>query len=140
MPRFSKDSEIHLEIDDEINDVFDEAPGSNSFLALRKLRWNEAASFKLDIRKWYVNSEGEEVAGKGVSFVTEQGPDNLIKALLSHGYGDTESIISTLSTRDDFPVIIKRQLEERGIDLDLVQVPTLDNVDATYYDPKSIIE
>ena len=86
MPRKFDNDSINLEIDDSVNEVFDEAPGSNSFLALRRLRWSEKGNFKLDIRKWYTNSEGEEVAGKGVSFLTDDGPNNLINALMKHGY------------------------------------------------------
>ena len=63
MPR-----EFNLELDPSVDKIFDETPG-NSFLAVRKLRWNQNSEFKLDIRKWFTNSNGEEIAGKGVSFM-----------------------------------------------------------------------
>ena len=63
MPR-----EFNLELDPSVDKIFDETPG-NSFLAVRKLRWNQNSEFKLDIRKWFTNSNGEELAGKGVSFM-----------------------------------------------------------------------
>ena len=103
--------EFKLEIDDSINEVFDEVPGS-SFLALRRLRWNESSPFKLDIRKWYTNNEGEEIAGKGISFMTEDGPDNLIQALLKHGYGDTQKTIDGIKDRDDFVSIAMKAVAE----------------------------
>ena len=42
MPR--KNMEFHLEIDDTVNEVFDEGVG-NSFLAMRRLRWSEDGQF-----------------------------------------------------------------------------------------------
>ena len=93
--------EFKLEIDSSIDEVIDEVPGS-SFIALRKLRWSENSSFKLDIRKWYTNSEGEEIAGKGVSFMTDEGPDNLIEVLLKHNYGDTRKTLNGIKDREDF--------------------------------------
>ena len=138
MPRKFDNDSINLEIDDSVNEVFDEAPGSNSFLALRRLRWSETGNFKLDIRKWYTNSEGEEVAGKGVSFLTEDGPNNLINALMKHGYGDTRGIIDSISTRDDFLPNVKRVLNK-------MEVSSLDDIETgegsleeLYFDPKNI--
>ena len=138
MPRKFDNDSINLEIDDSVNEVFDEAPGSNSFLALRRLRWSETGNFKLDIRKWYTNSEGEEVAGKGVSFLTEDGPNNLINALMKHGYGDTRGIIDSISTRDDFLPNVKRALNK-------MEVSSLDDIETgegsleeLYFDPKNI--
>lgn len=129
--------EFKLEIDDSINEVFDEVTG-NSFLALRKLRWTENGPFKLDIRKWFVNSNGEEVAGKGVSFMTEEGPDNLIEVLLKHGYGDTRKTLNGIKDREDFNIAIKEIITENDIDLDSIEIPTLDSADF-FYDPKSIL-
>lgn len=131
MPR-----EFKLEIDDSVNEVFDEVPGS-AFLALRKLRWNEQSKFKLDIRKWYTNSEGEEIAGKGVSFMTEDGPDNLIQALLKHGYGDTQKTIDGIKDREDFPTIAMKALAE--VDPTFASsfnIPEEDSGSGTFYDPK----
>ena len=132
------DKKFNLEIDDEVNEVFDEAPGGNSFLALRKLRWMDGAPFKLDIRKWYVNSEGEEIAGKGVSFTTPEGPDNLIEALMKHGYGDTRKTLNGMKEREDFPIAVKEIITENNIDLDSIELESIDSV-GTFYDPKAIL-
>ena len=129
--------EFKLEIDDSINEVFDEVPG-NSFLALRKLRWSDSGPFKLDIRKWYVNADGEEIAGKGVAFMTPEGPDNLIEALLSNGYGDTRKTLRGISDREEFPIAVKEILTEKGIDINNVEVPDIDSL-GTFYDPKEIL-
>ena len=45
MPR-----EFNLELDPSVDKIFDETPG-NSFLAVRKLRWNQNSEFKLDINR-----------------------------------------------------------------------------------------
>jgi hypothetical protein len=134
MPR-----EFNLEIDPSINEIFDEASG-NSFLALRKLRWSENSPFRLDVRKWFTNAQGEEIAGKGVSFITEEGPENLIEALLKHGYGDTRKTLNGIKDRDDFLVAVKEVLTENNMDLSSVDI-SIDQLDssASYYDPKSII-
>lgn len=130
--------EFKLEIDPSIDEVIDEIPGS-SFIALRKLRWSENSSFKLDIRKWYTNSEGDEIAGKGVSFMTEEGPDNLIEALLKHNYGDTRKTLNGIKDRDDFLPAIKEIITRENIDLDSVEIPSIESLSENYYDPKAII-
>lgn len=132
-------AELKLELDDSINEVIDEAPGSNSFIALRKLRWREGAPFKVDLRKWFVNGDGEEIAGKGVSFMTEEGPDNLVKALLKNGYGDTLMTMEAMKDREDFLPCLKEVITSNNIDLDSVEVASIDSVDAEYFDPKSIL-
>ena len=130
--------EFKLEIDSEVDEVIDEVPGS-SFIALRKLRWSDSGSFKLDIRKWYTNSEGEEIAGKGVSFMTEEGPDNLIEARLKHGYGDTRKTLNGIKDREDFLPAVKEIITEKGVDFDSIEVPSLDSLSEDFYDPKSIL-
>ena len=137
--RDNKEKEFNLEIDDSINEIIDEAPGSNSFIALRKLRWNDNGKFKLDLRKWYTNNEGEEIAGKGVSFSTEEGPSNLIEALLKHGYGETRKTINGIKDREDFPIEVKRILKEKNINIYDIEDPTRDSRDEEYYGPKSIL-
>lgn len=131
--------EFNLEIDPSVNEVFDETSG-NSFLALRKLRWNESSPFRLDIRKWFTNADGEEIAGKGVSFMTPEGPENLIQALLKHGYGDTRKTLNGIKNREDFLVCVKEVITENGMDLDSVDI-SIDQLDrnASFYDPKSIL-
>ena len=135
----TKEKEFNLEIDDSINEIIDEAPGSNSFIALRKLRWSENGKFKLDVRKWFTNSEGEEIAGKGVSFMTDDGPANLIEALLKNGYGDTRKTLNGIKDREDFVVRVKEVLKEKNINLEDVEIPTIDSIEESYYDPRSIL-
>lgn len=130
--------EFNLEIDESLNEVVDELPG-NRFIAFRRLRWNESSSFKYDLRNWYTNAEGEEIAGKGVSFMTPEGPSNLAEALLKHGFGDTRKVLNEISNREDFLVSVKEVITEKDMDLDSVQLLDIESV-GTYYDPKSILE
>lgn len=141
MPR-----EFNLEIDPEINEVFDEGSG-NSFLALRKIRWSEGSPFKLDIRRWYVNGAGDETAGKGISFITESGPGNLAESLLRLGHCDTRTVIDSIRNRDDFIETINDMLEVKedgslGVSEECLayfkKPKKSSDDDATYFDPKNI--
>lgn len=129
-------TEIQLEFDDSIDEVFDELPGSNSFLALRKLRWNPNSDFKLDIRKWFTNSNGEEIAGKGVSFMTDEGPDNLIQCLLKNGYGDTRKTLDGIKDRDDFIPTLSEMIKNNEIHN--FEIPESSD-ETSFYDPKDIL-
>lgn len=105
----------------------------NSFIALREIAWNDKQEPRLDIRKYRVDKEGNEVINKGVSFLTPEGPACLAYALLQEGYGDTKEIINNIKDREDFmPALVQSlspdQLAEVGID------PNTVPVDA-YYDP-----
>lgn len=86
--------------EDGINEIIDEAQGSNTFIALREVRWNDSSDFKLDIRRYIVKPDGSTFAGKGISFATEAGPHNLANKLVEHGYGNTKNIVQTLMGRD----------------------------------------
>lgn len=130
--------EFKLEIDPSLNEVFDEVPGK-TFLALRRLRWTENGPFKLDIRRWYTTNEGEERPDKGVAFMTEEGPDNLIAALMKHGYGDTRKTLDSIKDRPDFYPNIKEIIQNEGIDLDSVVIASEDSDLQEFYDPKSIL-
>lgn len=132
------DKEFKLEIDPSVNEVFDELPGQ-SFLAFRRLRWTESGQFRYDIRKWFTTSDGEEKAGKGVSFMTEEGPDNLISALMKHGFGDTRKTLEAIKDRPDFLPNVKEIIQREGYDLDSVTIASEDNDLQEFYDPKVIL-
>ena len=135
MPR--KQMEFNLEIDESVNEIFDENVG-NSFLAMRRLRWSPTTEFKLDLRKWYTNSEGEEIAGKGFSFITEEGPNELAKVLIKHGYGNTEDVMDQLSIRDDFIPSVNKVLQRKGLSINGYESVDKVQEDAGFYDPKEL--
>lgn len=135
--------EFNLEIDPSLDVVFDEGSG-NSFLAMRKLRWDENSSFKIDLRKWFTNSDGEEIAGKGFSFITEDGPNNLVNCLIDNGFGDTRDIIEKVSTRDDFVDALATSaaaLDALGLDelKDKVKKAAESSEAESFYDPKELL-
>lgn len=136
MPRGNM--EFNLEIDDSINEVIDEGTG-NSFIAMRKLRWTETGTFKLDLRKWITNADGQEIAGKGFSFITEEGPENLVNALLKHGYGDTRKTLEGIQDREDFiPETMKILAKKGAISNDMIPEEYMDE-EASFYDPKELL-
>lgn len=75
---------------------------------IRKVQWikngaePDESKAKLEIRKVYLNSEGEEKLGKGYTFSTDEGPHELALNLVKIGYGHTKDIIKELAKRDDF--------------------------------------
>lgn len=137
MARFGKDKAFKLEIDPSLDVVFDEGTGS-SFLAMRRLRWSEDSEFKIDLRKWFTNAEGEEIAGKGWSFITEEGPDNLVQCLLSNGFGDTRKTLEGLQDRDDFVPETMRILSQKGALPEGIYKEE-ESDDGLFYDPKEFI-
>ena len=118
-------------IEDNFDKVFDEK--GNSMLALRKIKWGDSDSVKLDLRKWYNGKDGETV-GKGFSFLTEEGPHELAKVLVENGYGYTKDIVNALKSRKDF----KQVMENVASDIDISNLEIEDDT-TDYYDPKDIL-
>ena len=101
------DKEFHYEIDKNFNHTIDER--GNSFIALRKIKWGDSDKFKLDLRK-YISTEKGETMGKGVSFITEDGPHELTKVLLENDYGKADEIANVIvnKRKDIFDDISKK--------------------------------
>lgn len=96
---------------DGIDHLIDEK--GNSFISMRKMYWGDNPdSAKLEIRKYYNNSDGSEKPSKGVTFLTEDGPHNLTHALVGMGYGNTTKVLESLSERDDFRKSLNNVLNE----------------------------
>ena len=76
-------------VDENYNYNIDEK--GNTFIALRKIDWRNSGNYKLDLRKYYSTENGERMS-KGVSFLTEDGPNELTRVLLYTGYGDAMEI------------------------------------------------
>lgn len=119
---------FEYEIEEGFDHVFDEK--GNTFLALRKIQWGGKGDFKLDLRKWYINSNGEETVGKGVSFLTEEGPHELTKVLVDNGFGHTGEILQGIYHREDFEQCLENL--RNGVDV-------MDDNDDNYYDPKEFL-
>ena len=72
----------------------------NSVIMLRNVAWNNGKE-KLELRRWIVDIN-EEKPLKGVAFLTEDGPDNLVNVLVEKGFGKTHEVLQVLKTRTDF--------------------------------------
>ena len=84
---------------DGINEIIEET-GSNSYTAFRHIRWNKAADYKYDIRRYFMRSDGTEIPGKGIS-LTDDGVNRLAE-MLTANFGDTKKIIGNICNRPDF--------------------------------------
>lgn len=120
---------ISYDIDENLpNEVFDER--GNICLAMRHVSWN-GKDHKLELRKWMTNKDGQEIPNKGFSFLTEDGPNNLVNALVRNGYGRTIEVMKELKTREDFMSALGGVLnKEEGKSVGL------DESDIAYYDPR----
>lgn len=94
----------------DLDKVVDEK--GSAFIALRKIAWNtdpdedieniSETEIKVDIRKYYTTADGGEKMNKGVSFLTEEGVNELTHSLLEAGYGDSGKCLSVLKDRSDW--------------------------------------
>lgn len=108
---------------DGIDEVFDER--GNTVLKISEMSWNDRA-YKLELRKWVVQSDGTMQPNKGFSFLTDQGPHDLTHVLLEKGYGDNQKI--------------KEIMESRGIELDIPVSKKDEKVDTQdFYDPEDLV-
>lgn len=106
---------------DGTDEIFDEK--SNTILAIRNVSWGDNPA-RLELRKWYISSDGGETPNKGFSFLTEDGPNELVNKMIELGYGKTKDILERISKRDDYTDVVYflrdgKELEE-------------------YYDPRDI--
>ena len=111
----------------------------NTFIALRQIDWGDKGEYKLDLRKYYATEEGERMS-RGLSFLTEEGPDELTRVLLETGYGDDEQIANTII--DSRPVLTALIMTE--IDANPLLRKELSNLDIfkpkeKYYDPEELM-
>ena len=103
---FDSNTNIRPVMFDGLDAIFDEK--GSMFLSMRKVQWvkegNEPDPLKakLELRKWIVGPDGVEKANKGMTFLTEEGPHELAKTLVHHGYGKTKEILLELKGREDF--------------------------------------
>ena len=97
--------EISYHVFHDFNISFDEKGSTCG--TLRKVQWvkegNEPdeSKAKIEIRKMYVNPEGEKT-GKGYTFSTEEGPGELVVGMIDAGFGDTKQILRSVRKRNDF--------------------------------------
>lgn len=129
---FKKDGEFKYTIVDDFDRVIDEK--GNQSINLRKLYFgNDPEKAKFDLRKWITDADGNEICGKGFSFLTEDGPNILAETLIEEGFGRTDDVLQSLSVRDDFESSVSKVL---GKSLD--EVATTSEEDQLYFDPRNM--
>lgn len=106
---------------EDINAIFDEH--GNTFLAMRRTQWLKEGETpdkdksKIELRKWRVTAEGER-ADKGFSFLTEDGPNQLVNSLIDNGFGDTKEILLKLKERDNFKDSVEHLFDKEDLSSD----------------------
>lgn len=144
---------------DGINEIISER--GDIFLALREVRWSESKPFKLDLRHYKSDEEGDKTL-KGVSF-TDDDADEIVDVLIKNGYGDNDQIAGTIvSERPALARTIKsmdiseedvkqdarqrlfsrRAAEDEESDDEGYFPSTSDDItyDVTYYRPEELLE
>lgn len=116
-----------MAIEYTIKDEFDHVLGEkgNTYISCRRLCWcNEEEAQdkpgKIDIRKYYINNEGNEIVGKGVGLTDEEASE-LANVLVTNNFGETKDIINGIKNREDFiPSLVEclnsDDVEKLGID------------------------
>lgn len=114
---FKNSGELKYKVKSGFDNIVDEK--GSMFIALRKIAWNVDPDsdddeiddkYKLDLRKYYNTDTGERMS-KGVSFLTDDGPNELVKILLNNGYGDTRECLNSLKNRETFMEDLKYVIE-----------------------------
>ena len=89
-----------------INRIVEEK--GNQFIRFAQIAWKgedeecDPSEIKYDLRRYTTDSDGKERMLKGVSFLSDEGPNELTHILLEEGFGNTEKIINVIKNRDDF--------------------------------------
>lgn len=146
--RFENDK-FSYEIDDKYpSKIIDEF--GNKHLQLAKYKWNGKGDFKLGIRNYYSNSDGEHV-GSGISFLTEDGPNDLINALLENGHGNPDDIVKTclekrpeicgafISAFDEIDINNCSKLIHFRDSYDALSSNSDNNKEEEFYDPEELL-
>lgn len=126
---FKKAEELHQVIVDGVDILVEE--GNNTSINLRKVYWEDAKNPKEDpkakyeLRKYTINKDGIEVPSKGVTFLSEEGPDLLVETLIEAGFGRTENILRSIVRRPDAEEIVRLIADEdesKQVGINLLEV------------------
>lgn len=119
---------------------------NNSYILLAKYKWFGKGDYKLGLRKFFSTADGEG-GGKGLEFLTEEGPNTLTHMLLHEGYGNADEIVDEcVNNRKDIvgAFIYKiNEMNECGDDLQEylnVYDSCREDNDEDMYDPEDLLE
>ena len=113
----------------------------NAFIALRKIDWRNNGDYRLDLRKYYASEEGERM-NKGVSFLTEDGPNELTKVLIETGYGDDMEIANAIIENRPYVLgKIKQALDNNHSLVNRLEKEVMPYIvnDEEFYDPEELV-
>ena len=125
--------EFKYSIVENIDYTFEEK--GNQFGAVRKVQWGDSDKNYLEVRKWRNSPDGSEQAAKGYTFMTEEGPSELAKVLLTLGYGNTREVIDIVKEREDFRKSLNSSLGTN----DEMYDESAGTLEDDYYDLKSLL-
>ena len=89
-----------------IDEIFEER--GNQFTRFEKVKWSEDGKECIDVRRYIMNEENEEMPLKGMTFLTPEGPGELARAIIKNGFGDTEDLLCELNKREDFSISLNK--------------------------------
>lgn len=112
-------STFKYEVDPDFNFIIEEL--GDRFMALRKIKWGDSDEYRLDLRRYRSTEEGERMEkGKGLSFLTEDGPDELVRLLLEQNYGNADEIAAVIKNEryDIYDALVTK--EDKYVNIDEV--------------------
>lgn len=128
----NNNGEFTYEVVDDFDFIIDEA--GNKTINLRKIRFNGSENTKLDLRSYYISEAGERM-GKGVNFLTEEGPHNLVETMSKLGYGKTKNILMNIKDREDFKPALNTVLGKESEFYD----EEAGELNEEYFDPSTLL-
>ena len=129
----SEEDKYKYTIHDHVDFTIEES--QNFFTAFRKASWGNSSPH-YEIRRWKNMPDGSEQANKGVTFLTEEGPTELVNTLVGIGFGDTKIILDSLKEREDFRRCLNTVLGKDDPNYDQ-QAGTVED---QFFDPKELLQ
>lgn len=109
---FSKSTDFSYEIDPNFDFTIDEK--GNKYIALRKIKWGSSDEYKLDLRNYVSNEDGERML-KGCTFISEETGHELANVLVREGYGHADDIVNDIvENRRDIYLAMANHFDELG--------------------------
>ena len=123
--------DINFKVHPDFDELIDER--GNTAVYFRMVDWNDREAKRPEIRKWRISENGE-TPDKGVTFLTDDGPKNLAKAIIKKAFGDTAEYIEALKDRDDFDDSLAQVIGKKKVN----EAKNTEVEVEDYYDPKVV--
>ena len=123
--------DINFKVHPDFDELIDER--GNTAVYFRMVDWNNREAKRPEIRKWRISENGE-TPDKGVTFLTDDGPKNLAKAIIKKGFGETAEYIEALKDRDDFDDSLAQVIGKKKVN----EAKNTEVEVEDYYDPKVV--